>query len=358
MEKDARSAAAAGPRTGGNGQGGHRLSSAFEALERLPVLADVADRVAERAGRAGAAEGELIEMIESDGALAAAIMRAALLKRLPGEAPLSGIPQAVGALKAEGVAEVARGVQRWHLSGDHTAGVWGDMPRVHRAHGVATRRAAEAIGDLARLPARDELILAALVHDIGRIVMHVLHPGYAEILGNPDRTPPEETVRRERRELGIDHALVGGVLTRRWGFAGTVASAIERHHSDDAEGPAAAIRLADLIARHVRGDVIQPVLLQPLGERLGLNASEVRDLLLDYPYGGTKQRRVSEPCPLSPREVDALRGLASGMVYKDIAREMTLSASTVRTHLHNVYRKIGAADRAQAVLIARDRGWL
>ena len=31
--------------------------------------------------------------------------------------------------------------------------------------------------------------------------------------------------------------------------------------------------------------------------------------------------------------------------------------STVRTHLHNVYRKIGAVDRAQAVLIARDRGW-
>ena len=35
-----------------------------------------------------------------------------------------------------------------------------------------------------------------------------------------------------------------------------------------------------------------------------------------------------------------------------------LSASTVRSHLHNVYRKLGAIDRAQAVLIARDRGWI
>jgi DNA-binding NarL/FixJ family response regulator len=53
-----------------------------------------------------------------------------------------------------------------------------------------------------------------------------------------------------------------------------------------------------------------------------------------------------------------VRQLADGKVYKEIARELELSASTVRTHLHNVYGKLGAVDRAQAVLIARDRGWL
>ena len=72
------------------------------------------------------------------------------------------------------------------------------------------------------------------------------------------------------------------------------------------------------------------------------------------------RRRDAQPtrlrCPL--REVDALRGLAEGKVYKQIARELSLSVSTIRTHLHNVYRKIGAVDRAQAVLIARDRGWI
>jgi DNA-binding NarL/FixJ family response regulator len=46
------------------------------------------------------------------------------------------------------------------------------------------------------------------------------------------------------------------------------------------------------------------------------------------------------------------------MVYKQIAGEMQLSVSTIRTHLHNVYGKIGAVDRAQAVLTARDCGWI
>ena len=65
-----------------------------------------------------------------------------------------------------------------------------------------------------------------------------------------------------------------------------------------------------------------------------------------------------DACPLSGRERDVLRLLAEGKVYKQIASDLMLSTSTVRTHLHNVYGKLGAVDRAQAVLIATERGWL
>ena len=43
---------------------------------------------------------------------------------------------------------------------------------------------------------------------------------------------------------------------------------------------------------------------------------------------------------------------------QQIDHELPLSTSTVRTHLHNIYGKLGAVDRAQAVLIATERGWL
>jgi len=88
------------------------------------------------------------------------------------------------------------------------------------------------------------------------------------------------------------------------------------------------------------------------------------DLLVDLALGeqpqasGVGRRRVVEACPLSVRERDVLRLLAEGKVYKQIASDLTLSTSTVRTHLHNVYGKLGAVDRAQAVLIATERGWL
>jgi DNA-binding NarL/FixJ family response regulator len=52
-----------------------------------------------------------------------------------------------------------------------------------------------------------------------------------------------------------------------------------------------------------------------------------------------------------------VHGLARGLSYKQIATELGLSQSTVRTHLHNVYGKLGARDRAQAVLIAVKHRW-
>ena len=84
----------------------------------------------------------------------------------------------------------------------------------------------------------------------------------------------------------------------------------------------------------------------------------VRALFYEFPHAGTPAPPGLRALPALPREVDALRGLAEGKVYKQIAQELNLSVSTIRTHLHNVYRKIGAVDRAQAVLIARDRGWI
>ncbi|OJU83497.1 MAG: hypothetical protein BGO11_13315 [Solirubrobacterales bacterium 70-9] len=61
---------------------------------------------------------------------------------------------------------------------------------------------------------------------------------------------------------------------------------------------------------------------------------------------------------MSAKEIEILRHLAHGLVYKQIALQMGVSASTIRTHLHNVYGKLGVTDRAQAVILAAEQGWL
>ena len=113
-----------------------------------------------------------------------------------------------------------------------------------------------------------------------------------------------------------------------------------------------------MIVHHAAGDPVQVEPMREAAAALELDDAALNTLLFEFPHASEKRSRAAEPCPLSMREMDALRGLAEGKVYKQIAQELTLSVSTVRTHLHNVYRKIGAVDRAQAVLIARDRGWL
>ncbi|MGE3334664.1 MAG: LuxR C-terminal-related transcriptional regulator [Rhodospirillaceae bacterium] len=59
---------------------------------------------------------------------------------------------------------------------------------------------------------------------------------------------------------------------------------------------------------------------------------------------------------LSPREADSLRFLVRGMTNKEIGREMGLQEVTVKMHLRNAYRKIGATNRIEAVRIALESG--
>jgi DNA-binding NarL/FixJ family response regulator len=61
---------------------------------------------------------------------------------------------------------------------------------------------------------------------------------------------------------------------------------------------------------------------------------------------------------LSQREVEVLRLVAQGKANKEIASILTLSNETVKTHLAHILRKLGAADRAHAVTIAMEEGFL
>jgi DNA-binding CsgD family transcriptional regulator len=201
-------------------------------------------------------------------------------------------------------------------------------------------------------------MVTSLLHDIGKLVLVHAYPGYPRQVHGDARTP-EERLARERRELGVDHALVGGVLVRRWGLPRPVASVVERHHADDADGEAALIRLSDMLAHYAFGSAISPSELLAAARVVGVKPAELRTVMYDLPLPSASNRpRQIDPCPMSAREVEVLRRLAKGMVYKQIAGELGLSTSTVRTHLHNVYGKLGAMDLAQAVLIATERGWI
>jgi DNA-binding NarL/FixJ family response regulator len=59
---------------------------------------------------------------------------------------------------------------------------------------------------------------------------------------------------------------------------------------------------------------------------------------------------------LSQRELQVLRGLTQGKANKEIARDLDLQEPTVKLHVKTLYRKIGAANRTQAALIAREAG--
>ena len=59
---------------------------------------------------------------------------------------------------------------------------------------------------------------------------------------------------------------------------------------------------------------------------------------------------------LTPRELEVLAGIGRGLSNQELAEELFIADNTVKTHVKRVFTKIGARDRAQAVVIAYQAG--
>ena len=59
---------------------------------------------------------------------------------------------------------------------------------------------------------------------------------------------------------------------------------------------------------------------------------------------------------LTSRELQVLEGLTQGKSNKEVARDLDITEPTVKLHVKTLYRKVGAANRTQAALIAREAG--
>jgi HD-like signal output (HDOD) protein/DNA-binding CsgD family transcriptional regulator len=333
---------------------GRRLTMAFEALEAFPALAESRNRLLAVIAKENVATADVVSAVESDVALIIAVLR--LANRAQNAAgKVDTAVSAVEVLSPQTVHAVANRVRTFDFF--ERASVWDAAPERFRLHALATQHAADRLATEVGYENRDRLTVTSLLHDVGKLVLLHAYPGYPSQVHRGARTP-EERIHAERRELGVDHALVGGVLIRRWGLPASLATPIERHHSPDAEGEAAFIRLADMLAHYEQGGRVNPTELLQTARAVGLGPQDLRRVMYELPNTTVQRQRHVDPCPLSTRELGVLQRLAEGKVYKQIAHELTLSTSTVRTHLHNIYGKLGAVDRAQAVLIATERGWL
>jgi len=335
---------------------GRRLTAAFEALEAFPALAESRNQVLRLFESGQPSTADVVAAVESDVALAVTVLRLANQVDARTRGRVESVVKAVEVLSPEGVRKIASRARTFDFFQRST--LWKGMPERFRLHAIATQRAADRLGRELGYQSRDRLMVSSLLHDIGKLVLVHAYPGYPRQVHGPARNP-EERLMAERRELGVDHALVGGVLARRWNLPKSIASVIERHHADDAFEEAALVRLADMLAHYALGGSISPAEMLKVARSVGVTPNQLRAVMYDLPLSGSgaAPRRI-DPCPMSSRELEVVRRLARGMVYKQIASELGLSTSTIRTHLHNIYGKLGARDRAQAVLIATERGWI
>ena len=329
---------------------GQWLIEGLEKAATCPALACPRDRLLVLL-LSDAPPQETVGVIESDPALTIAALRVANRDRTTGSRPISGIPEAVRKVSPRDLGAVIRDLATFDSFGRGAAG--GAAAHDLRVHGVATLWAVEPLIHDGLVTKPDQLRAAALLHDIGKLVSLNAYGRYT----TGGDGPACDRLLAENRAWGFDHAVVGGVLARRLGLPDGLARLIERHHSDEDGGDTAVLRLADSLVHYSAGHPFNRAELTAVAGRCGIAGRRLDSMLADLPRHLTASRRV-EPSPLSARQTVVLGMLGEGKRYKEIAAELGLAASTVRSHLHSVYTRLGVADRTQAVLLATRQGWL
>ncbi len=116
--------------------------------------------------------------------------------------------------------------------------------------------------------------------------------------------------------------------------------------------------LEELIEMGAAGVVLKTVSLKALANEIRFMASGGRYIPVELLDPIRVRTDVSSQSPLSARETEVLELLSEGLSNKDIGTRLTLAEATIKMHVKSICSKTGAANRTQAVILAREKGIL
>ncbi|MPQ99872.1 response regulator [Modestobacter sp. I12A-02628] len=102
-------------------------------------------------------------------------------------------------------------------------------------------------------------------------------------------------------------------------------------------------------------DMVSAVRLVAAGEAL-LAPSVTRRVITEFARTAVPADPDARHGRLTPRELDVLRLVARGLTNDEVAAELYVSRTTVKTHVARVLAKLGLRDRVQAVVYAHEHG--
>ncbi|MGD9793937.1 MAG: HDOD domain-containing protein [Acidimicrobiia bacterium] len=122
------------------------------------------------------------------------------------------------------------------------------------AHSVRATLAAETVKRNAKVPVPSEVATAALLHDIGKLVLcRFLGPGILGLISAAKDVDHLSQLNAERLLLEVNHGELGGLVAQHWRLPDSIVSAISYHHQPDqcAQPIAYATHLSNLVAHEL-----------------------------------------------------------------------------------------------------------
>jgi HD-like signal output (HDOD) protein len=251
----------------------------------LPPLPHVASRAISMLENPDVTSGDLTELLSSDPALAARVLKIANSAMFARQRQITTINQAImvigfKTLKGIVVAATLRQLNK----------KYGKLEQIIWENSLCTAMAANKIASTLRKSYVDEVFLLGLLHDLGKVVLVNHTPD--EYLQIAEMTKQGVVFyEAEEKVLGYSHPLIGALVAKKWNFSAQ-ASQVILHHHDPIEQPLqgdqdekiAVIQAANGIAHklgygHLEGYPDQTDFVIQVLELLGLDAETTSALI-------------------------------------------------------------------------------
>ncbi|RLA89979.1 MAG: HDOD domain-containing protein [Deltaproteobacteria bacterium] len=219
-------------------------------IKSLPPFPEVTQKVITTLDDPEVGIQELVEIVQYDPNLTANILKMSNSAYFGFPREVHSLNQALLYLGTQNLFKIIIASGATRLYGRCCNGYILDQGELWR-HSVSTAVMASVISRWLGVPDGALLFTAALLHDIGKLVLdYYVHDAFTEIMAlvKEGNYAFQEA---ERAVIGIDHAAVGGEIARQWNFPDKIRLAIAYHHLESPEALkndlALLVYLADLL---------------------------------------------------------------------------------------------------------------
>ena len=271
----------------------HLVEHTVGRLDSLSTLPCVGEKLFSRLRQGQFSSSSIIDIIESDPALAAAALGLVSRHGLIRPEEKFSLGRMLEKLPANEIRDNALSVKIMPASetGDNI-----QSRKELMLHSLAVACCAKEIAEAVSPEVDSELAyFAGLFHDIGKLALQEAMPkSFARIVEEAESMKQSSCV-IEQEHLDCDHAIIGKHLAQRWGFPNQIALAIWLHHSEviaiSERMPeaklAAVIQLADSMSRQlnigVSGSFDTPAQPEPIAEFLGIEIDHLQEIRRSLP---------------------------------------------------------------------------
>ncbi|OGW51481.1 MAG: hypothetical protein A2V62_09995, partial [Nitrospirae bacterium RBG_19FT_COMBO_58_9] len=223
------------------------LRNRIEKLGDLPTLPHVVQRLAAIIGRPTVSTEEIGAIIEKDQVLAAKVLRLA-------NSPFYGFPSRIGSV-AHAVIVLGFNVVKGLTLCASALSIMKDagMDQLWR-HSLGVAITANLLAARLEIKNPEELFVAGLLHDIGKVVLYVKWPEVGSSIKDAVKTGGDRSLFEVEQELtGLSHAGIGGCLANAWHLPVTLREPILYPHAPmlakEATLQTAIVHVADILVK-------------------------------------------------------------------------------------------------------------